>query len=65
MIGVRVSTNKFTTMSLPISTLLAQIETGQIGLPELQRPFVWDQAQVRDLMDSLYQGYPAGMPGSK
>jgi hypothetical protein len=47
-------------MSFPISTLLGQIETGQIGLPELQRPFVWDRAQVRDLLDSLYRGYPAG-----
>lgn len=54
------STAKFTTMSYPVSTLLGQIEIGQIGLPELQRPFVWDRAQVRDLMDSLYRGYPAG-----
>jgi uncharacterized protein with ParB-like and HNH nuclease domain len=54
------STTKFTTMSFPVSTLLGQIETGQIGLPELQRPFVWDRAQVRDLLDSLYRGYPAG-----
>lgn len=51
---------KFTTMSYPVSTLLGQIALGQIGLPELQRPFVWDRAQVRDLMDSLYRGYPAG-----
>jgi hypothetical protein len=55
-----VSTAKFTTMSYPISTLLGQIELGQIGLPELQRPFVWDRSQVRDLLDSLYRGYPAG-----
>lgn len=55
-----VSTAKFTTMSYPVSTLLGQIDLGQIGLPELQRPFVWDRSQVRDLMDSLYRGYPAG-----
>lgn len=54
------STNKFTTIAFPVSTLLGQIEMGQIGLPELQRPFVWDRAQVRDLLDSLYRGYPAG-----
>jgi len=54
------STAKFSTVSYPISTLLGQVELGQIGLPELQRPFVWDRAQVRDLMDSLYRGYPAG-----
>lgn len=53
-------TAKFTNITFPISTLLGQIETGQIGLPELQRPFVWDRAQVRDLMDSLYRGYPTG-----
>ena len=47
-------------MSFPVSTLLGQIETGQIGLPELQRPFVWANTQVRDLFDSLYRGYPAG-----
>lgn len=53
-------TAKFTNITFPISTLLGQIETGQIGLPELQRPFVWDRAQVRDLFDSLYRGYPTG-----
>jgi hypothetical protein len=53
-------TTKFTRISFPISTLLGQIETGQLGLPELQRPFVWERAQVRDLMDSLYRGYPTG-----
>ena len=53
-------TTKFTNITFPISTLLGQIETGQIGLPELQRPFVWDRAQVRDLLDSLYRGYPTG-----
>ena len=54
------STSKFTTISFQVTTLLGQIETGQIGLPELQRPFVWDRKQVRDLLDSLYKGYPAG-----
>jgi uncharacterized protein with ParB-like and HNH nuclease domain len=53
-------TTKFMNISFPITTLLGQIETGQIGLPELQRPFVWDRAQVRDLLDSLYRGYPTG-----
>lgn len=54
------STARFTSMSFPVSTLLGQIESGQIGLPELQRPFVWDRSQVRDLLDSMYAGYPAG-----
>ena len=58
--GGALSTNKFTTITFPISTLLGQIKTGQIALPELQRPFVWERSQVRDLLDSLYRGYPAG-----
>lgn len=33
---------------------------GKIGLPELQRPFVWPNVNVRDLFDSLHRGYPAG-----
>lgn len=33
---------------------------GQIGLPDIQRPFVWSNAKVRDLFDSMYRGYPVG-----
>ena len=36
------------------------IETGQFVVPEIQRPFVWKKSQVRDLIDSLYNGYPTG-----
>ncbi|PWK19092.1 GmrSD restriction endonuclease domain-containing protein [Xanthomarina spongicola] len=43
-----------------IETLLAWVKSGEIAIPEIQRPFVWDGAKVRDLMDSLYQGYPIG-----
>ncbi|SHJ63829.1 Protein of unknown function DUF262 [Arenibacter nanhaiticus] len=43
-----------------IETLLSWIKSGEIAIPEIQRPFVWDGAKVRDLMDSLYQGYPIG-----
>ena len=43
-----------------IETLLAWIKSGEIAIPEIQRPFVWDAAKVRDLMDSLYKGYPIG-----
>jgi hypothetical protein len=50
----------FSQVSYPLTTLVGLIETGSLGLPELQRPFVWDRAQVRDLFDSLYRGYPAG-----
>ena len=44
----------------PIQTLLAWVQAGEIAIPEIQRPFVWDAAKVRDLMDSLYRGYPIG-----
>lgn len=50
----------FTTSTVPISSLIEDIDRGKIGLPELQRPFVWPNTNVRDLLDSLYRGYPAG-----
>ncbi|HUU28987.1 MAG TPA: DUF262 domain-containing protein [archaeon] len=43
-----------------IETILAWVKAGEIAIPEIQRPFLWDAAKVRDLMDSLYQGYPIG-----
>ena len=43
-----------------IETVLAWIRSGEIAIPEIQRPFVWKPSQVRDLMDSLYKGYPIG-----
>lgn len=43
-----------------IETLLSWVKSGEIAIPEIQRPFVWDSIKVRDLMDSLYQGYPIG-----
>jgi hypothetical protein len=43
-----------------LGLLVDLIEQGQIGLPDLQRPFVWKDAKVRDLFDSMYRGYPVG-----
>ena len=43
-----------------IQTLLSWIRSGEIAIPELQRPFVWDSTKVRDLIDSLYAGFPVG-----
>tara|TARA_Y100001933_G_scaffold155002_1_gene153258 strand:- start:830 stop:2626 length:1797 start_codon:yes stop_codon:yes gene_type:complete len=43
-----------------IETLLAWVKGGEIAIPEIQRPFVWQSSKVRDLMDSLYQGFPIG-----
>ena len=50
----------FTTTSYPVNALIEDIDLGKIGLPELQRPFVWTNVIVRNLFDSLYRGYPAG-----
>lgn len=43
-----------------VDTLLGWIKSGEVAIPEIQRPFVWDASKVRDLIDSLYQGYPCG-----
>ena len=43
-----------------ISILLARIEADDIAIPDIQRPFVWNAAKVRDFIDSLYHGYPVG-----
>ncbi len=44
----------------PIETLLTWIQSEEIAIPEIQRPFVWNAAKVRDFIDSLYSGYPVG-----
>ena len=44
----------------PIQALLTWIESDEIAIPEIQRPFVWNAAKVRDFIDSLYFGYPVG-----
>jgi len=54
------STQKYSVNQHLIETLLAWVKSGEIAIPEIQRPFVWDSTKVRDLMDSLYQGYPVG-----
>lgn len=40
--------------------LIEDIKAGKIGLPDIQRPFVWTAAKARDLFDSMYRGYPIG-----
>lgn len=51
---------KYSVNQHKISTFLAFVKDGQIAIPEVQRPFVWDATRVRDLIDSLYRGYPIG-----
>lgn len=43
-----------------VNSILGYIEAGDISIPEIQRPFVWKGRQVRDLIDSLYNGYATG-----
>lgn len=51
---------KYSVNQHPINILLSWIQSGEIAIPEIQRPMVWDSIKVRDLMDSLYQGFPVG-----
>lgn len=43
-----------------VEDLLRDVEIGKIGLPDLQRPFVWPDSKVRNLLDSMMKGYPIG-----
>lgn len=45
----------------PVAVLLEELKRGDLGLPEIQRGYVWSKAQVRDLIDSLYREYPSGL----
>ena len=54
------STQQYSVTPHPIQTLLTWVKSGEIAIPEIQRPFVWDATKVRNLLDSLYQGYPVG-----
>src|SRR3954447_26826588 len=51
---------KYRVTQSAVTQLLEDVRREQIAIPELQRPFVWDSVKVRDLMDSLYKGYPVG-----
>lgn len=51
---------KFSVNNHPIQTLLSWVESNEIAIPEIQRPFVWEATKVRDLIDSLFRGYPIG-----
>lgn len=54
------STQRYSVTPHPVETLLTWVKSGEIAIPEIQRPFVWDGSKVRDLLDSLYRGYPVG-----
>jgi uncharacterized protein with ParB-like and HNH nuclease domain len=54
------SNTLFTKVDYALGSLIDAIGSGQIGLPDIQRPFVWKNVKVRDLFDSMYRGYPVG-----
>ena len=51
---------KFSLIQYSVNAILGLIDAEQFVIPEIQRPFVWKRSQVRDLIDSLYNGYPTG-----
>ena len=51
---------KYSIEQKTVENILGIIRNGEVAIPEIQRPFVWKGKQVRDLVDSLYNGYPAG-----
>jgi len=53
-------TQRYSVTQPHIETLFSWIKSGEIAIPEIQRPFVWDATKVRNLLDSLLQGYPIG-----
>ena len=55
-----VTSQRYTVTPQPIEHLLAWVRSGEIAIPEIQRPFVWEATKVRDLLDSLYRGFPVG-----
>ena len=54
------TTEKYSVTQYSVNSVLSYISAGDIAIPEIQRPFVWKGRQVRDLIDSLYNGYPTG-----
>ena len=58
--GRAVSPTVYRDTGYTLMYLIEEIRHGKIALPDIQRPFVWSAAQVRDLFDSMYRGYPVG-----
>lgn len=51
---------KYSVNNHSVDNIISWISSGEIAISEMQRPFVWETSKVRDLMDSLYKGYPVG-----
>jgi len=53
-------TQRYGVTQPPVETLFTWIKSGDVAIPEIQRPFVWSAIKVRNLLDSLFRGYPVG-----
>lgn len=51
---------RYEIMQRKVGELITDVENGRIGLPDLQRPFVWEVKKVRNLLDSMFRGFPIG-----
>lgn len=51
---------QFDVYSTTVQNIISWIKSGEVAIPEIQRPFVWDATKVRDLLDSLFKGFPIG-----
>src|SRR4030042_1674492 len=60
MKAVNMTVQRYSVNPQPIDILLSWVKTGEIAIPEIQRPFVWEATKVRNFLDSLYRGYPVG-----
>ena len=58
--GVAVSETVYKKVDPSLRSLIDDIRMGEIALPDLQRPFVWKNAKIRNLFDSMYRGFPVG-----
>lgn len=54
------ATTLFKDTAYSVFGLVEDIQSGEVAVPDLQRPFVWKATKVRDLFDSMYKGFPVG-----
>jgi uncharacterized protein with ParB-like and HNH nuclease domain len=57
---IDVATTLFKDTTYSAFGLIEDIKHGEVALPDIQRPFVWGASKVRDLLDSMYKGFPIG-----
>jgi hypothetical protein len=55
-----VPNQRYAVIQPPIDHIFTWIKSGEIAIPEIQRPFVWRAEKVRNFLASLFQGYPVG-----